>query len=391
MQTSGRRAIGVALITQAVGIGTTFGAFSLLVQPLEQSFGAERWQVSLAPALWVVAMAAGGMTIGPILDRGSIRRVMLGGALLHAVGLLVLSQVESLGLAGFVCFLTGLSIPSLGPLAGSTLVGRIFDEDRGRAVGIVNMGGPIGGFSFAALAGWMLGHTDWRDTLVLFAAISAAINIPATLLIPSFVEDASATGDAEADAGVDMASLARSPAFLLLAATFALATGTAAGWASQMAPYLDGLGVSLGRATALVAVASGVAVIGPVLIGVLSDRLSGTKLMLGMLVVGIAAFATYTLGRPFALVATLMLVFGVMTGGMIPVYTSLVSERIGVASLGRAMGLTNLLMLPVSAAAGPLSAAVHDATGSYTPALVGCVGAYVLASWTLVASGRATR
>ena len=390
MHAAGRRAIAVALATQATGIGTTFGAFSLLVQPLEEAFGAERWQVSLAPAIWVVAMAIGGMSIGPVLDRGAVRRVMLGGAVLHAVGLALLSRTEGLGLAGGVCFLTGLSIPALGPLAGSTLVGRVFAEDRGRAVGIVNMGGPIGGFVFAALAGWMLGGADWRSTVLLFAAISAAVNIPATLLIPAIVDDASATGGA-ADAGVDMAALARSPAFLLLASTFALATGTAAGWASQLAPYLSGIGVSLAATTALVAVASGVAIIGPVLIGALSDRMSSARLMAGILVVGIVAFGAYALGRPFALVATLLLVFGVMTGGLIPVYTTLVSERIGVASLGRAMGLTNLLMLPVSAASGPLAAAVHDATGTYTPALVGYIVAYLLASWTLYASGRAAR
>jgi cyanate permease len=45
-------------------------------------------------------------------------------------------------------------------------------------------------------------------------------------------------------------------------------------------------------------------------------------------------------------------------------------------------------MLPMSAAAGPLTAAVYDATGSYRPALLGFVVAYGLAIFALVASGR---
>ena len=64
------------------------------------------------------------------------------------------------------------------------------------------------------------------------------------------------------------------------------------------------------------------------------------------------------------------------------------AQRFGTASLGRALGLTNLLMLPMSAAAGPMAAAVHDATGSYRTAPLGFVVACAPAIFSLFAAGR---
>lgn len=388
MDATGRRAVSIAMTTQAVAIGTSFGAFSLFVQPLERAFEAARWQVSLGPGILVMALAVGGMSIGPVLDRGAIRPVMLTAACGHALALLLASQATSLLELGAICFVLGVTVPPLGPLGGSTLVSRAVGEERGRALGLMNMGAPLGSLGFAALAGLMLESWGWRSTLQAFAGVSAALTIPAAYLVPRVIKAANADDGEDADEGWEMARLARSPAFLLLGLVFALGTGVAAGWTSQLAPYLDGLGLSVPQAALVVAVGGGIAVVGTLGLGELADRMSASVLLGGVLGVGCLCWIAYALELSVALSIATVLVFGVLAGGLMPLYAHLVADRFGTASLGRALGLTNLLMLPVSAAAGPLAAAVHDATGSYRGALLGFVVLYALAICSLIASGK---
>lgn len=379
MDTRGRRYVAVALTTQAVAVGTTLGSFSLFVQPLEEAFGAARWHISLAPALIVLALAVGGMSLGPLLDRGAIRPVMLGGASLLSLSLLAASQATSLAVLALCCFTAGLAVPALGPMGGSTLVGRVFVEERGRALGIVNMGAPVGSFVFAALAGLVLEFLHWHGTLVLFGVLAAAIPIPLVLLfIPRHV-DAAAHDRPEADAGWTMARLVRTPVFLLLAVAFAVGMGVAAGWSSQVAVFLYEHGLSLRAAAAVVALAGGLAIVGTLGVGILSDRIRGEVLLVCLLGIELVACLVFVWSARVELVVSTVVLFGMTTGGFIPVYTMVLARRFGPASIGRGMGLTNLFMLPMSAASGPTAAAVFDATGSYDLALIAFAGVFALA------------
>ena len=378
MDARGRRYVAVALTTQAVAVGTTLGSFSLFVQPLQEAFGAARWHISLAPALIVMALAVGGMVLGPLLDRGAIRPVMLGGSIWLSLSLLVASQATSLAVLAVCCFTAGLAVPALGPMGGSTLVGRVFVAERGRALGIVNLGGPIGIAAFAALSGLVLEFLNWHGTLALFGVLAAAIPIPLVLrFIPRHVE-AVAHDTPEGDAGWSMGRLVRTPAFVLVAVAFAVGVGIAAGWNSQVAVFLYGHGLSLRGAASVVALAGGFAIAGTVGVGILADRIRGEFLLALLIGIQLASCLVFVAGAPVEVVVPAVLFFGMTTGGFIPVYTMIVARRFGPESIGRAMGLTNLFMLPVSAASGP-AAAVFDATGSYAAALFAFVGIFVLA------------
>jgi predicted MFS family arabinose efflux permease len=128
-----------------------------------------------------------------------------------------------------------------------------------------------------------------------------------------------------------------------------------------------------------VALAGGFAIAGTVGVGILADRIRGEFLLALLIGIQLASCLVFVAGAPVEVVVPAVLFFGMTTGGFIPVYTMIVARRFGPESIGRAMGLTNLFMLPVSAASGPAAAAVFDATGSYAAALFAFVGIFVLA------------
>ena len=151
-----RRELGIVVATflgQAVAIGATVGSFTLFVRPVATEFDAATSAVSSGAALLVMMLGVSGIGVGLWLDRAPARRVMLTGAAILATGLLVASRAQSLAGLAAACVLTGAGVPMLGPLTTAAVIGKAFDEGRGRALGIANTGVNVGGLVFASVAG----------------------------------------------------------------------------------------------------------------------------------------------------------------------------------------------------------------------------------------------
>ena len=69
------------------------------------------------------------------------------------------------------------------------LVNRWFIKKRGRALGIVATGVPIGVLVFSPLSQYLVLTWGWRATLWFWAAIIAVVLLPAALLVRNKPED----------------------------------------------------------------------------------------------------------------------------------------------------------------------------------------------------------
>jgi predicted MFS family arabinose efflux permease len=372
MQPRRRTILAVALVTQGVAVGVTIGAFSLFVRPLEAEFEAARWQVSLGPGLMMLALAISGVFVGQQLDRGRFRRVMLIGGALLSLTLLLASQAPNLWVLGVLALMAGGGVPMIGPLAGISVVSRVFAEDRGRALGIVTMGPPLGIGLLASVAGWSLSVCDWRTTYLLFSILTAGITLPLIwLFIPEHVESA-AEPNAIARPPLTLREISSSRLFWLTASVFALAGGVGSGWSTQFEPFFADAGLSMTEAATLIAFQAWIGVPGTLAFGALADRFRATRVYAGMLGSIVAIFVVFSLGVPVAGVVVLSLLFGLCSGGIIPLQTLqtlLTGQRFGATAVGRAMGLANLGLLPMSILCTLVAAGIHDATDHYELAL----------------------
>ena len=201
----------------------SIGSFSLFIPALERSLDASRMQVTLGPALMVLALGTGGLVIGSFLDSGRIRRVMIFGIVLSAA---------SLATAEF-----------------------------------------------------------WTTALA-----------------------------------------------------FSVAMGTATGWGTQIAPYLTGLGLEPSTVALAYATQSGIAALGTAMLGGVGDRLGAGRLIFCVLAMQAATVLVLLSGLPIAIILGAVVAFGWGMGGLIPLFTMLLAERLGPAAIGRAMGLSNLAM-----------------------------------------------
>jgi MFS family permease len=387
-----RSILAVATLTQAVAMGVTLGSFPLFLERLESSFDASRTQISVGPILIMFALATAGVVAGGILDKGRVRRAMLFGASLMTAALLLASSARSLTILGLAAVGAGFSIPFIGPLAGMTLVTRLFPEAQGRAFGIMSMGPALGMGCFAGIAGFLLQTLEWRSIYLLFAGMTVLLLVPIIwLVIPVQLDasDASDASDADTDDdGVGIREVVRRPVFWLSSLVFALSAGIATGWTNHFAAYLGDVGLAESQVASLVAAQFWMGVPGALVFGILSDRISLTKLYVAMLGFEALAFCLYGARVPPLLVATVGVSFGFMIGGLVPLFMALLGKRLESQILGRAMGLSNLVMLPVMALATVAAASIHESRGGYEGAATLFSGAILIAVVLLFLSNR---
>src|SRR5690606_10859891 len=108
------------------------------------------------------------LAVGFALDRFGVRRLAIAGVLVVAAGFVLMSRIESLaGLYGSVIVIAmGMSVT--GGAFGSVVISRWFRRKRGRALGMMTLGGGAGGV-MAILFAWLITTFGWRESLVIVA------------------------------------------------------------------------------------------------------------------------------------------------------------------------------------------------------------------------------
>jgi MFS family permease len=406
---SGWRICAAGVATQAIAIGFTLGAVGLFAAPLADELGATATQFNLGVSLFTLVMNLAMPVVGGLLDRGSIRRVMMAGAVILALSLAVMSRATELWQVGLL-FGGGCAVgmTMLGPISSSTAMANWFSRLRGRALGFANAGGPLGPALIVPVAAYTIGEFGWRPTMLGFAAATLLAALPTIFFgmidRPSDVgqypdadepSDLSTGSPGEMEAGVawNAASLIRSRDFWLVALGVAPFAAAGLVMGANAIPYMMYLGTTAESASIVVVLQSSGAVAGPLLFGSLADRIHPRLLFLGLvgtISLGLAALMLEP-GYPFAL--AIFSVLGLCGGSMMPVYGALIGRLFGAESFGLVMGFGALVGLPTLFLAPLGFGYAFDVTDSYSTGLLGMILALALGGGllALLTSGVARR
>src|SRR3989449_6681128 len=142
----------VAFICHAVNTGMIFYAWGVFFRPLAEAFGGHAPVASGFSALQFAA-AGYSLLVRRAVDRHGARPVEIVGALVLAVGFLMLSRVHSLAPL-YLCLAGPVALGStcIGPLPNNSAVARWFVRRRGQALGIATAGISAGRVVVAPLA-----------------------------------------------------------------------------------------------------------------------------------------------------------------------------------------------------------------------------------------------
>lgn len=160
---------GAAIVTLSMGIRHGFG---LWLQPITQAQGWTRETFAFALAVQNLAWGVFGIFAGMAADRFGAFRVILGGAVLYALGLVGMAQSTT----GTLFTLTaGVLIGAA--QAGTTyaviygVIGRnIPAEKRSWAMGVAAAAGSFGQFLMVPVEGFLISGLGWKEALLVLAA-----------------------------------------------------------------------------------------------------------------------------------------------------------------------------------------------------------------------------
>lgn len=167
---------GALIVTLSMGIRHGFG---LWLQPVTQTQGWTRETFALAMAIQNLTWGVAGIFAGMLADKFGAFKVILGGAILYALGLIGMAHAPTPWMFALTCgVLIGMA------QAGTTyaviygVIGRnVSLEKRSWAMGVAAAAGSFGQFLMVPTEGWLISSLGWQQALV-------ALGMAALLIIP---------------------------------------------------------------------------------------------------------------------------------------------------------------------------------------------------------------
>jgi MFS family permease len=167
-------ACGAAIVTLSMGIRHGFG---LWLQPITQAQGWTRENFAFAMAIQNLSWGVFGVFAGMLADRFGGYKVLTGGALLYALGLMGMA-LSTTTLA--FTLTTGVLIGAA--QAGTTyaviygIIGRqIPAEKRSWAMGMAAAAGSFGQFLMVPVEGYLISTFGWKEALLVLGAAAVLI------------------------------------------------------------------------------------------------------------------------------------------------------------------------------------------------------------------------
>jgi MFS family permease len=327
------------------------------------------------------------MVWGPLSDRFGPRLVVLIGSAVLAAALALASQATSL--IGFQ-LVFGLAVGGATAAIFAPMMACVtgwFDTRRGLAVSLVSAGMGMAPITMSPLAAWLVSRYDWRTSLLIIAALTAAVMIPVSLLVrrPPALDrtDAATSPDGEQQPAMSVGQAMRSPQFIILLLTNFFCCATHSGPIFHTVSYALTCGIPMIAAVSIYSVEGLAGMGGRIAFGLLGDRFGAKRILVaGLLLQAFAVLAYVFVSQLGAFYAVAALV-GFVYAGVMPLYAVLARENFPLRMMGTVIGGTAMAG-SLGMATGPLAGGlIYDAYASYAWLYLGSwgigIGAFLIA------------
>ena len=395
----------------------TIFAFGVFVKPLENEFGWTRGELSLAITMTNFAVVIASPSLGFIIDRFGVRRVLIPSVILMG---LTVASMALLSASLWHFYALYFLIPFLGagtlPQSYSRVLIAWFERRRGIALGISLSGFGVGAMLVPVAAQLMIDNYGWRMAYAGFGAAVLALALPMVVFVlrespaemglkpdggpaqavgagdaarpgSSAPDGAGGNGASSPGPGLSCREAARTRSFWLILVSFMLVGIGITSVIAHLVPMLTDRGVApVDAALYMSSLALGL-IAGRLLAGFLMDYFFAPYVaacfLLGLLA-GIVILASGAAGVPAFIAAVLV---GMATGSEISEIAYICSRYFGPRAFGLIYGLMFAAFQLGSMAGSPLMGLYHDRAGDYIGALWVVAGIVLVGTILIVLLG----
>lgn len=239
----GRCIIAALAVTQSIGYGVLYYAFSVFLSPMQRDLRVSGTQMTMAFTVAVLTTALCAPLAGRWLDARGGRGLMTIGSVLGMLAVLAWSRVDSLSQLYAVFSIIGVASAMVLYEPAFAVVVSWFQGHR-RANALLALT-AIAGFSssiFLPLSGFLVDRYGWRQALVVLAMLYGGVAVPLHVLVLRSPPHASTGGRASVGRGEIARAAMRERPFWMLAATFSMHAGAVATVAVLLTSFLIRLG-----------------------------------------------------------------------------------------------------------------------------------------------------
>jgi predicted MFS family arabinose efflux permease len=354
-------ACGSFIVLLSFGIRSSFGLF---LQPMSLDLGWGREVFALALALQNLLWGASQPFVGAIADKWGTARTVIGGGLLYALGVWLMSTTSSppeLYFSAGVLLGLALSGTAFGVVLAA--VGRsVPAERRSAALGITTAIGSLGQFLAPPIGQAFLAAYGWQTTLALLAFGSLAMVFAAA----GVRGRPETSGRDEQTIRQALAEASHHPGFLYLTAGFFVCGWHVAFIAVHLPAYLADGGISTETAAWCLALIGLFNVVGSYTAGVLGGRLS-KKYCLSFLYLTRSVVILAFIALPLSVGSALLFsaAIGLLWLSTVPLTSGLVAQIFGPRYMGTLFGIVFFSHQIGSFIGVWLGGYLYDAYGSY--------------------------
>ena len=366
MKFKGWQMVYTGMMMEFSVVGFIFYCFPLMFSALERDLGATQSQLSGALSLWFISSAVASIFLGRLLDKFSIKKIMMIGGVIFSLGLFSISFIQS-SLSLLLIYATLLAIggPALGNLSVTKLVANWFESNAGMALGIAAIGISFSGVVLPILVDPLIEMIGWRNVYMVFGLIVIFLLIPIVrYLVIDTPEEIGQYKDNLPDQPVldssqdlmEIKDFFKHGIFWIISLAFAFQFLAMGGVLLHLPLHSENqgfletwtvLGFPIKQTVFAYSFAAFGGVVGKVFFGYLVDRLNpNIPVMIMMAMQSIGIFGL-TLIDNYLVFTVFCFVFGLGFGGAMVLMSACFLKAFGSQNLGSVRGVSALLIVPV--------------------------------------------
>lgn len=353
---------GGIILMLAMGIRHGFGLF---LQPISSDLGWGRETFALAIAVQNLVWGATQPFAGMVSDKFGSARVVIGGSLLYALGLVLMANATAPWLfiitAG-VLIGTGLSGVTFSVISG-VLGRRVSPEKRSMALGISAAAGSFGQFAVLPLTQWLLTNVGWHFALLTLAGVALLIAPMAAALVE---RPELQVATFKQSAGQAVKEALGHKGYVLLTLGFFVCGFQVVFVGVHLPAYLADKGLPMHVAVMALALIGLFNIVGTYVAGWLGGRMSKKYILSFIYFARAVVFALFFwLPVSVASVYAFAIALGLLWLSTVPVTNGMVAQIFGVRYLAMLSGLTFFSHQIGSFLGAWLGGKAYDLTGNY--------------------------
>ncbi|MFC1917437.1 MFS transporter [Chloroflexota bacterium] len=375
--------------------------FTAIFEPLLEEFQWSYTQISLAASIRGLETGILAPVFGLMVDRWGPRKLIFSGIIVTALGLLLISQVNSLPMFYLAFIITSVGMSACSMTVPMTAIAHWFKRKLGLAMGIA-----VSGFGFSGLLipliVKLIDSYGWRTALDILALGMIVLILPLSLVFRHKPEQYGYSPDDEAEAtssptsdgnhkpdakaAFGLKQALRNKAFWYISLAFTYHALAINAVVIHVMPYLSSLGFARSFSSMIAAAIPLTSIIGRLGIGWFSDKTNRKHIAAAafiMIALGILCFGFTTISKQWLIILFLILV-GIGYGGTNSLRPALVSEYFGRANFGAIIGFVIGINMLGNFAGPPVAGWVFDSWGSYRGIWVVFAGLGLLATLLII-------